>query len=117
MQVLTVSDQVVESIHSPALKGLAGGVDLVLSCGDLPPEDLEYIVSILNVPMYYVLGNHDHDRPEAEGGENIDGRVVEYKGLLIAGLEGSIRYNNRPRLQYTENDMRAKIARMTPKLV
>ncbi len=117
MQALTVSDQVVESIHSPALKGLAQGVDLVLSCGDLPPEYLEYIVSMLNVPMFYVLGNHDHDRPEPEGGENIDGRVVEYKGLLIAGLEGSIRYNNRPRLQYTENDMRAKIARLTPKLV
>lgn len=120
MQALTVSDTVVESIHSPALTGIARGVDLVLSCGDLPADYMEYIVSMLNVPMFYVMGNHGGDgsaRTEPEGAENIDGRVVEYKGLLIAGLEGSVRYNNRPRYQYTENEMRAKIAGLTPRLL
>ncbi len=120
MRVLTVSDQVSAQLHSPALGQVACDVDLVLSCGDLPSDYLEFILSTLNVPMFYVMGNHGGaggDKPEPEGAENIDGRVVESKGLLIAGLEGSMRYNNRPLYQYTENQMRAKIARLSPALV
>ncbi len=120
MRVLTLSDHVIESLYGPALVHQAQGVELVLSCGDLPADYLEYIVSVLNVPLYYVMGNHGSDGGEKlypEGCENIDARVVEYKGLLIAGLEGSMRYNNRPKFQYTENEMRAKIATLTPALV
>lgn len=120
MRVLTVSDQVSEFLHGPALAHYARGVELILSCGDLPADYLEYLVSILNVPLFYVMGNHDGDggeKVEPEGGENIDGRVVEHKGLLIAGLEGSMRYNSRPHFQYTENEMRAKIVALTPALM
>lgn len=120
MRILTLSDQISESLHSPAILHHACGVDLVLSCGDLPADYLEYIVSMLNVPLFYVMGNHGGDGGEKtfpEGCENIDTRVVEYKGLLIAGFEGSIRYNKRPQFQYTENEMRAKIAALTPALV
>ncbi len=120
MRVLTVSDQVNEVLHSPSIKRVAAGVDLILSCGDLPSAYLEYLVSMLDVPMYYVMGNHGGsggEKPEPEGGENIDGRVVESRGLLIAGLEGSMRYNNRPQYQYTENEMRRKIAMLSPALM
>lgn len=120
MRILTVSDVIVESLNGAVLTQQARGVELVLSCGDLPAEYLEFIVSILNVPLFYVMGNHGGDGGERvfpEGCENIDGRAVEYKGLLIAGFEGSIRYNNRPHFQYTENEMRAKVARLTPALV
>lgn len=120
MRVLTVSDIVVESLHGAALTQQARGVELVLSCGDLPADYLEYIVSMLNVPLFYVMGNHGGDggaRVFPEGCENIDTRAVEYKGLLIAGFEGSMRYNNRPNFQYTENEMRAKVARLAPALV
>jgi Icc-related predicted phosphoesterase len=120
VRVLAVSDKTSEVLHGPALERVAQGVELILSCGDLPSDYLEYIVSVLNVPMCYVMGNHGGDggeKPEPEGGTNIDGRVVEYRGLLIAGLEGSMRYNDRPRYQYTENEMRAKIARLTPALM
>lgn len=120
MRVLTVSDVVVESLQSLALGQIARGVALVLACGDLPADYLEYLVSILNVPLFYVMGNHGGDggaKIFPEGCENIDGRAVEYQGLLIAGLEGSLRYNNRPHFQYTENEMRAKVARLAPALV
>jgi len=120
MRVLTISDQVSDYLHSPSLAHHAQGVELVLSCGDLPAYYLEYIVSILNVPLFYVMGNHGGDGGEKvfpNGGENIDMRAVEYKGLLIAGLEGSMRYNNRPHFQYTENEMRAKIAALSPALM
>jgi predicted phosphodiesterase len=59
MKILTVSDKVVDFIYSPQLKEKFGDVELVLSCGDLPFYYLEYIVSILNVPLFYVMGNHD----------------------------------------------------------
>ncbi len=120
MRVLTVSDKIIETLHSPALSQVAREVQLILSCGDLPSDYLEYLQTVLNVPLFYVMGNHGGEggeRPEPEGPENIDGRVVEHKGLLIAGLEGSMRYNVKPRYQYTENEMRAKIALLSPALM
>lgn len=120
MRVLAVSDAVVEALYSSALRGLARGVEAVLSCGDLPSWYLEFIVSTLDVPLYYVMGNHgteggEHEIPE--GCINLDGRVVNYKGWLIAGLEGSVRYNDRPRYQYTEIEMRAKVAALSRHLM
>jgi Icc-related predicted phosphoesterase len=120
MRVLTVSDQVSDLLHSPALVHIAHGVELVLSCGDLPAAYLEFIVSTLDIPLFYVMGNHGGAGGEKvfpDGCENVDLRAVEHKGLLIAGLEGSQRYNNRPQFQYTENEMRARIAVLSPALM
>ncbi len=120
MKILVVSDTVVQGLHSPAVRDLAHGVDLVLSCGDLPSAYLEYLVSTLDVPLYYVMGNHGADGGEKlfpEGCVNIDNRVVEHKGLLIAGLEGSMRYNERPQYQHTEGEMQWKAARLVPALL
>jgi uncharacterized protein len=120
MRALVISDKVVDILHGPALTSLARGVELVLSCGDLPADYLEFIVSVLNVPLYYVMGNHGSDGGEKafpDGCENLDGRALEYKGLLIAGLEGSMRYNSRPNYQYTENEMRGKVAMLSPALL
>src|SRR5919199_757772 len=119
MRVLGVGDVIMESLYSPAIREIASGVELVLSSGDLPSQYLEYIVSMLDVPLLYVMGNHAGSGGPKEfpdGGQNVDGRVVEYNGLLLAGLEGSIRYNDRPDYQYTENQMRAKIAALSPAL-
>ena len=101
--------------------------DLVVSCGDLPFDYLEYLVSRLDVPLLYVPGNHDPSvnppdmtwmplatempRPGPEGCENIDGRLVEVSGLRIAGLGGSLRYKQGPN-QYTQ----AQAARRAVKL-
>jgi Icc-related predicted phosphoesterase len=127
MRILTVSDKVDEVIYSSALKRLFGDVDLVLGCGDLPYYYLEFIVTMLGGPLFYVVGNHGNAvrkryAPRAEweypgGCENIDGQVVRYRKLLIAGLEGSLRYNNNPYFQYTEREMARKVWRMAPSLV
>ncbi len=45
-------------VVSPALKQVARDVELIVSCGDLPSHYLEYIVFHVNVPLYYVMGNH-----------------------------------------------------------
>jgi Icc-related predicted phosphoesterase len=119
MRVLAVSDQVVESLYGPAVRRIAEGVGLILSCGDLPSAYLDYLVSMLDVPLLYVMGNHAGAGGEKEfpdGGLNLDNRVVECQGLLVAGLEGSIRYNNWGTFQNTDNEMRAKIAGLSPAL-
>jgi Icc-related predicted phosphoesterase len=127
MKILTISDKVDELIYSPAIKRLGADVDLVLGCGDLPFYYLEFIVTMLGGPLFYVIGNHanavkqqhqPHHKWEYPGGcENVDGHVVRYKGLLIAGLEGSMRYNNNPHFQYTEREMALKVWRLVPTLV
>jgi uncharacterized protein len=80
-------------------------VELLISCGDLPSVYLEFITSVLNVPLFYVRGNHDDGyRESPPGGEDLHQRLVEYNGLSFFGLEGCIRYNN-SLIQYTEVEM------------
>jgi Icc-related predicted phosphoesterase len=127
MKILTISDKVDELLYSPALKHRFADVDLVLGCGDLPYNYLEFIVTMLGGPLFYVIGNHAYavrKRHEIEqlweypgGCENIDGRVVQYKGLIVAGLEGSMRYNNNPHFQYTEREMAWKVWQLAPSLL
>jgi Icc-related predicted phosphoesterase len=73
------------------------GVDLILSCGDLDSDYLDYLVSRLNVPCFYVRGNHDlayAERPPG-GCEDVHLRIVNYRGLRIGGLEGSRWYGGK----------------------
>jgi hypothetical protein len=93
----------------------------VVSCGDLPFDYLEYLVSRVDVPLLYVPGNHDPSVaspnttwlalerespvPGPEGCDNVDGRVIGERGLRIAGLGGSLRYKEGPN-QYTQAQMR-----------
>ena len=125
MRVLVVSDEVSPELYHERLGERFRDVELVLSCGDLPFYYLEYIVSVLNVPLVYVFGNHDRPLltewgeviPSPRGCINAGGRVVEVKGLLIGGLEGSFRYRPHVSHQYTEREMRWQIARMEPRLL
>lgn len=123
MKFLAVSDQVVERMYALAADRHFADVDLILGCGDLPYEYLEYLVTMLNKPLYYVPGNHDpvystHDkRSYAEGGENIDCKVVNYNGLLIAGLGGSIRYRPDGVNQYKQGEMYFHVFKLVPRLL
>jgi Icc-related predicted phosphoesterase len=113
VKILCVSDTVVPQLESAAnLRRRYNDIDLIVSCGDLPPVYLEFITSVLNVPLYYVRGNHDEiydERPP--GGDNLHGRVLTYKGLTFAGLEGSMRYN-KGKIQYTESQMMQMVLKM-----
>ena len=125
MKVLAISDQVVEGIYSPNIRERFGDVEMVLSCGDLSYSYLEYIVTMLNLPCFFVHGNHDQPEYMADGRVltkpggwvNLDGRTVKAKGILLAGLEGSIRYKPRAPFQYTEGEMAYKVWCMTPALL
>src|SRR5215218_6252222 len=111
VKVLCISDKVESMLHGPNLTSYAGDVEAVISCGDLPFDYLEYIVTFLGVPVYYVLGNHDPgpDGPEYPGGcTPLDGRVVQTEeGVVLAGLSGSPLYSGGPN-QYTEGQVRCR---------
>lgn len=89
-------------------------IELIVSCGDMPAVYLEFITSILNVPLFYVRGNHDERYDESPpGGDNLHQKLLVYKGLSFYGLEGSIRYNKSP-IQYTESQMSLMVTEAYP---
>ena len=62
-------------------------IGLILSAGDLDPEYLEFLVTMLNVPLLYVRGNHDsrYDEEPPEGCIDIDDKVAE----IVIGRDGT----------------------------
>ena len=106
MKILCVSDTVVQQMENAAhLRRRYFDVDVILSCGDMPTTYLEFITSVLNVPLFYVRGNHDTGYTERPpGGEDLHKRLFIYKGIRFFGIEGSIKYNNSP-IQYSETEM------------
>lgn len=125
MRVLAIADEVAEALYGDTLKDLRP--DLILSCGDLPFEYLENLVSRTDLPLLYVPGNHDpglklgdstfeglsanFDGTGPPGCINVDSRIEEAAGLWVAGLGGSIRYNEGPN-QYTQREMRRRALRL-----
>lgn len=117
MKILTVSDRVEPLLNEKGSASHFPGVDLILSCGDLPPEYLTNLVSAFNVPLYYVRGNHDiryGDRP-LYGCTDLHARVKKFKGLRFLGMEGSRWYNGGPH-QYTDAQMRNMILSLWPRV-
>jgi len=118
-RILAVADEIDEALYGDKLTKLRP--DIVVSCGDLPFDYLEYLVSRLDVPLLFVPGNHDPSLrlpdttwspleleqrvPGPAGCENVDGRLAEVRGLRIAGLGGSLRYKRGPN-QYSQAEMR-----------
>src|SRR5918997_2925078 len=123
VKILCLSDRVEPMLQGPSLNSYARGVEAVISCGDLPFDYLEYVVTFLGAPVYYVLGNHDPgpDGPEyPEGCTPLDGRVVdagdEAGGLVLAGLSGSRLYSGGPN-QYTERQMRRRARTLSARIL
>lgn len=123
VKILAVSDQVIERMYTLAPAGHFKGVELILGCGDLPYSYLEYIVTMLGKPMFYIPGNHDPEfnpndlRSKAEGGFNLDLKTVEFKNTLIAGLGGSVRYRPDGVNQYTQTGAYLRAIQLLPNLL
>ncbi len=125
MKTLFVSDKVVEYLYSPRIVERYKDVELIVGCGDLPYYYLEFILSMLNVPLLYVHGNHDPEREYLSdgsfimgpaGGLNLHRRVHKEKNLLLVGLEGSIRYKRDVCFQYTQQEMWLNVMSLIPRL-
>lgn len=59
MKILCVSDFIDPLVYNQNAKETFGDVDLILSAGDLPLDYIDFIVSVLNKPTYFVFGNHN----------------------------------------------------------
>jgi Icc-related predicted phosphoesterase len=136
MKILCISDQIDPLVYTNTIKERFGDVDLILSAGDLPMDYLDFIISSLNKPLFFVFGNHnlkeykyykrggdnysavsiEDDVFRGSGAMHISGRVVFEEGLIIAGLGGSMRYNHGEN-QYTDFQMTLEILRLIPALL
>jgi Icc-related predicted phosphoesterase len=124
LKILSLSDKQVESIYSSQVKERFGDVDLILGCGDLAYYYLEFVVSMLDVPLFYVRGNHSNQveytvvgpKTHPDGGVDLHRRVIKHQDLILAGVEGSLRYREGP-FQYTQTEMWMNVLRIAPTLL
>jgi Icc-related predicted phosphoesterase len=134
MKILCVSDQIDPLIYTGSIRQRYADVDLILAAGDLPMDYLDFIVSTMNKPMFFVFGNHHtnelkyyktggniyaNDEGSEEhysGAAHADEKVRYEEGLLVAGLGGSMRYNNGEN-QFTDFQMYLKIFKLLPSLL
>jgi len=123
VKILVLSDEVVERLYSLCESGHFSEIELILGCGDLPYPYLENLLTFLNLPLFYVPGNHDpiynpnNPLAHAEGGSNLDLKVTRHKKLLIGGFGGSIRYRPDGTNQYTQNEAYFRVFRLLPHLM
>ena len=107
MKILLLSDTEDKALWDHYRPDRLAGIDLILSCGDLRAEYLEFLVTMTNLPLFYVHGNHDQGyatRPP-EGCLCIEDHIESYQGFRIMGLGGSMRYHPDSTCMYTEQEM------------
>ena len=128
MNILSVSDIPSRTLEALILRSpdKLKKIDLIISCGDLEKEYLEFLVDGLNRDILFVFGNHEYrwDREDYFGYEkeqdilpkkdkivkriagatDLHSRVQECNGYIFVGFGGSILYNN-GRNQFSEKEM------------
>ena len=117
MKILTVSDEECPFLWDYYVPGRLSEYDLILACGDLKASYLSFLVTMARCPVLYVHGNHDgsYRQNPPEGCDCIDDAIVLFNGLRILGLGGCRKYHPGPH-QYTERQMRSRIARLKWKI-
>jgi len=128
MRILAISDAVTNSLYRSNLSELTGPIDVLIGCGDLPYGYMDFIVTQTHVEhALCVHGNHDRP-PSSPNGKrsdhplgwiDVDQRVIYLKklDLLVAGLQGSIRYSAGADYQYTEGEMARRALSLIPQLL
>ena len=112
MRILAVSDVPSDRFYKYYKPGKLDGFDLILSCGDLKAEYLEFLVTMAHCPLIYVHGNHDDGyNSNPEGCICAEDNIVEYKGLRILGLGGSLKYRDGDYM-FTERQMGNRIKKL-----
>lgn len=117
MKILLISDEESAYLWDHYQPGRLDGIDLIISCGDLSPDYLSFLVTMGRAPVLYVHGNHDgkYAKRPPEGCESIEDTIVSIGGLRILGLGGCLRYSQGDH-QYSEKEMEARIRRLRRQL-
>ena len=143
MKILVVSDvpsrslEALVSRHPESLKN----IDLIISCGDLDREYLEFLAEGLHTHLFFVRGNHSADDDTCDtfepadteqlwdhikalpkkiichiaGSEDLHGRIEVFRNYLIVGFGGCKWYNGKSN-QFTEREM-ARVVRQTARRI
>jgi len=112
LKVLVVSDHESEYIWDFFDPKAFKGVDAIVSCGDLKPEYLSFLVTMIPAPLLFVRGNHDaryRDNPP-EGCIDLEEKPVTIKGVRFVGFGGC--KSERPAANhYSEREMNRRVLR------
>ena len=117
MKILLLADQADPTLWEHLNRKKLEGVELILSCGDLPAEYLSFLTCFSNAPILYVHGNHDgkYAKKPPEGCICIEDTIFVHEGVRILGLGGSMRYS-RGEHQYTQKQMTQRVNKLRFKL-
>ena len=117
MKILIISDEECPFLWDYYTPGKLDDIDLIISCGDLSSKYLSFLVTMARCPVLYVHGNHDtgYKQNPPDGCDCIDDAIVVYNGVRIMGLGGCRKYHPGAH-QYTEKQMRLRIALLTWKM-
>jgi Icc-related predicted phosphoesterase len=133
LKILCISDQIDPLVYSVSIKERFANIDMVLAAGDLPMDYLDFVMSMLNKPLFFVFGNHHIEEMKyffdnsllwgeealeqhSWGGTHVGSNIKMDQGLIVVGLGGSMRYN-RGDNQYTEFQMYLEIMKLLPRLL
>ncbi len=113
MKILAIADEESAYLWDYFEKSKLEDIDLIISCGDLKPEYLSFLVTFSHAPVVYVHGNHDekYNITPPEGCTCIDGKIFVYKGIRILGLGGSMEYTS-GEYQFTEAAMKKRVRKL-----
>lgn len=101
IRILAISDEPDPTLDSPSNREALLPVDLVVGCGDLTPDYLEFAADAFCAPLHYVRGNHDAGAAWTAGTRDgtcplplPDGEVVTEAGVRVVGFGGSAKYSD-----------------------
>ena len=113
VKILAIADKESKNLWDYYEPGKLEGIDLIISCGDLNPDYLQFLATFAHAPILYVHGNHDdyyQDHPP-DGCICIEDKIYVHEGIRILGLGGSLRY--KPGIhQYDQKEMRGRVKRL-----
>lgn len=117
MRIMLLADAADKALWDHLDRRLLEGIDLVLSCGDLPAEYLSFLTCFTDAPILYVHGNHDanYAKKPPEGCICVEDDIYVYKGIRILGLGGSMKYRMAPNM-YSEGEMKGRVRKLWWKL-
>jgi Icc-related predicted phosphoesterase len=87
IRLLAVSDETDSSLWEHLDRNALGPLDMLVSCGDLPPDYLSYLEGVLRVPFVFVRGNHDLDEAWRHEAARLLPAPHRERLLDVAGLD------------------------------